>query len=156
MDLSNERIFEAIRDASHEVFEKSLFIDLHEDSRKLELKLENKYYWVGRISFEGDYKGDILLYSSKEILRNFISDFLGIEDPSDDLSLKDGYNELTNIVAGNILTELSRDGVTFHQGLPETFNYKDFKINSQPDSTEFSAEFSFDGEYVAVQVILLK
>ncbi|RKY89599.1 hypothetical protein DRQ09_01055 [candidate division KSB1 bacterium] len=154
MKISEERIFEAINNACKDVFEKYLFMDLSEESRVKGLTLENEYYWVGKISFEGDCRGIVLLYCSEDIVNNMLNDFLGVEDEDEGLEIEDGFNELTNIVAGNILTDLSKGGLVLKQGLPETTGFKDFNLVIDPGSSTYTTEFSFDENRVAVQVIL--
>jgi len=154
MELSDDRIFQAIKYASREVFEKTLFMDLFEHSKKRNLNLENSYHWVGKIKFEGDHTGFIYLFCSIQIIKNIVVDFLGIEDTCDEISLKDGFNEITNMVAGNILSGLADEGLAFKQGLPKTRSFKGFNADSISDSLKFCMEFSFDEENIAVQVIM--
>lgn len=73
---------------------------------------------TGMVGLAGDYIGMLSLHFSKELALEITSRMLQTSITEVDEDVKDAIGELTNMVAGNLKTALSKSGVAFDLSVP--------------------------------------
>lgn len=91
------------------------------ETEELELK-----QFTGMIGISGNKKGYLYFSADKELLEDLIDVFIGLEDPDLD-DIMDMAGEISNVIAGNIRTNMGTDFVI---SVPLVFE-------GQPDELEF-------------------
>lgn len=73
---------------------------------------------VAFIGFSGTCSGMVGVYSSARFARRIAGALLGSEPPAVNHEVRDGFGEVANIIAGNVVTALCELGETVQLSLP--------------------------------------
>ncbi|QTA81680.1 Chemotaxis phosphatase CheX-like domain-containing protein [Desulfonema limicola] len=91
-----------------------------EDEREL---IENDSVLTASVSFEGMYKGALVMTISDHVLPELTGNMLGIEEDETSTSEQqhDALKELINVICGNLLPEIAGKEAIFKVGMPQIF-----------------------------------
>jgi len=91
-----------------------------DDEREL---IENDSVLTASVSFDGLYKGRVVMMISDHILPELAGNMLGIEEDETTTSEQqyDALKELINVICGNLLPEIAGKEAIFKVGLPQIF-----------------------------------
>ena len=91
-----------------------------EDEREL---IESNSVLTASVSFEGLYKGTLVMIISDHVLPELTGNMLGIEEDETTTSEQqhDALKELINVICGNLLPEIAGKEAIFKVGMPRIF-----------------------------------
>jgi len=91
-----------------------------EDEREL---IESDSVLTASVSFEGLYKGTLVMTISDHVLPELTGNMLGIEEDETSTSEQqyDALKELLNVICGNLLPEIAGKEAIFKVGMPQIY-----------------------------------
>jgi chemotaxis protein CheX len=110
---------------------------------------------VSFIGFSGSTSGTVGVYASAPLARRMIGALLGAEPEDVNEEVRDGFGEVANIIAGNVVTALCDTGEMLQLALPSVIVGKCLVtsiLNTVPPRR--ARRFSVDGEDLYVELAL--
>ncbi len=151
--FSSEAVTKSISVTIKETFDTMLEMDLEPVDQIPENAVEDDRL-VGSVYFGGEVVGVLSIHVSKVFSQLITAAMLGSEpDQVKDLEeIKDVLGELTNIVAGNLKTDMANAGLACVISTPSITRGTDFKINPADAASVQRIGFKHDKYFVLVDV----
>lgn len=112
---------------------------------------------IGSIGVAGFLSGAISLFLPKALAKQAVAAML-MMDSSDELAdgdLVDAIGELTNMVGGNIKTELFQKAPLFDISVPSVYIGEDLQRRTVSDDLCFHVPFTIDGQSFSVEFLMV-
>jgi chemotaxis protein CheX len=112
---------------------------------------------IGSIGVAGFLTGAISLFLPKSLARRAVAAMLMMDSPEGlaDSDLVDAIGELTNMVGGNIKTELFQKAPLFDISVPSVYIGDDLQRRTVTDDLCFHVPFSIGGEDFSVEFLMV-
>lgn len=112
---------------------------------------------IGSIGVAGFLTGSISLFLPKTLARRAVAAMLMMDSPDElaDTDMIDAIGELTNMVGGNIKTELFQKAPLFDISVPSVYIGDDLHRRTVSDDLCFHAPFSIGGEEFSVEFLMV-
>jgi len=111
---------------------------------------------TGMVGLAGDCIGMLSLHFSKELALKITSRMLQTPIMEVDEDVKDAIGELTNMVAGNLKTALSRSGVAFDLSVPSVIIGEKYSTEYMTEVHSLVVPFTVDSQKLFVELALKK
>ncbi len=148
--FTTEAVAQSVSDTITETFETMLEMSLDAVEQVAEDDLE-KDRLVGSVFFGGEVVGVLSIHVSKTFAKIITSAMLGTET-EDMEEIKDVLGELTNIVAGNLKTEMVNAGLPCVISTPSITRGTDFRIDPTTAAPVQQMGYKHGEHYILVSV----
>lgn len=99
----------------------------------------------GIVGLGGTLTGTIIMHFEKESALKVTSNMLGVDYREIDDDVKDAVGEISNMIAGGVKVELSKEGIDLDQALPIVVSGSDFSTSFIKGENSVMVPFSFEG-----------
>ncbi|MCA8974974.1 MAG: response regulator [Planctomycetes bacterium] len=146
-----------ITKATADVFRTMMNLKVNAGEAQVEKAQMRKAEVIGSIGVAGFLSGSISLFMPKSLARSASASLLMIEDESEltDEELVDAIGELTNMVGGNIKTELFQKTPLFDISVPSVYIGDDLQRRSVSDDLCFLVPFEVGGVEFSVEFLMV-
>ena len=112
---------------------------------------------IGSIGVAGFLSGAISVFLPKALAKQAVAAMLMMDDPNElvDGDLVDAVGELTNMVGGNIKTELFQKAPLFDISVPSVYIGEDLQRRTVTDDLCFHVPFTIDGQSFSVEFLMV-
>jgi len=126
----SEEMEEMIVDAVSNTFENLAFMFV-EEVDKSELENTGDEYFISKMAYSGDNTGSLVMATTKQMCINLATNILGLDDDEEPEKsiLGDAFNEVLNVVCGQLLAEKYGEKAIFDLTIPEISSVDDKKWN---------------------------
>jgi CheY-specific phosphatase CheX len=144
-------------DVTSHILETMFFVTIEPWTGRAEEKpFSDSARWLeGRIGFRGPFSGEVRVYVPLPLARDMATNFLGLEEgtPSD-AQATDVISEVTNMICGNLLSQLDRK-VIYDLSIPEAGSVSPEVVGREGDASAMTLDFNAEGQRVRLVVQFL-
>ncbi len=145
-----------LADSVIEVFSKIVSIQLNRNPVERSEDEVRQSQIMGMVGLAGRSMGIVSLHCSPKMAMTIASRMLGAEVTRVADEAKDAIGEVTNMVAGNFKTRMSRGGQMFDLSVPTVIVGDSYTTKTMTDAPSVVLEFEWQGETIYVKLNLKK
>jgi len=147
-------LLENIVDATKEIFETMIMMDITPGNPLSESVTEFKGSVSGVIGLAGSCKGMLAIHLPDAVAMGITSNFLGMEVTDVDDDVTDAIGELANMLAGNIKMVLDVAGNNVTLSIPSCIHGEEYSMDCVSDAEWVVVPFSTDSGQFLVELQL--
>ncbi|MCA1796539.1 MAG: chemotaxis protein CheX [Geobacteraceae bacterium] len=141
-----------ITDATTEIFETMIMVDINAGDPILE-KINNfKCSVSGVIGLAGSCKGMLAIHLPDKVAMSITGSFLGMDVTEVDDDVTDAIGELANMVAGNIKMILDEAGNNVTVSIPSCVHGEEYSMDTVSDSQRVVIPFNIESGRFLVEL----
>ncbi len=153
----DQRILRSIIASTQDVFKTMVFQEIHEGEASEQANPQHRYDLSGVIGLSGPASGAVCVHFSKELAAEVASSMLGQPVAADSEDTRQTVSELTNMIAGGMRNELSKDSVEFDISIPTVISGSDHRTEMRVEAASLSVPFNHkSGTFVVEACIAIK
>ncbi len=152
--MQNEKILEAIRESTANVFSTVLSLEVAPGEASEQANPEPLNGVVALLGFTGEWTGTGLFYCHEKLACRLSSTMLMTEISEVTNDVLDGVGELANIVLGNVKDRLTELVGRMDMSIPTVIYGRNFQTRSSGQRTWLVAPFSVGGDHFEIRVCL--
>jgi chemotaxis protein CheX len=143
--------------ATCDVFRTMLSMKVSAGDVSVEKAMIRRAEVIGSIGVAGFLTGSISLFLPKALARRAVAAMLMLDSPDAlaDTEMVDAIGELTNMVGGNIKTELFQKAPLFDISVPSVYVGEDLQRRTVSDDLCFHVPFTIGGESFSVEFLMV-
>ncbi len=150
----NPTILKDLVDSTLEVFSKMVAIQLAPNPELRPEEDVQKCQITGMIGLAGKSMGIVSVHCSPRMGMTITSNMLGMDVTTLNDDVKDAVGEVTNMVAGNFKTKMSKNGKLFDLSVPTVIVGEKYTTKTMTDAPSVVIEFQWQEEKLYVKLNL--
>lgn len=151
----DSRIIRSIVVATQDVFKTMVFQEIQEGAPyEVQPDQKNTYEISGVIGLSGPASGAVCVHFSKSGAALVASKLLGQSIAEDSDDARQTIAELSNMIAGGMRNELSKEGIEFEISIPTIISGTSHRTEMRVDAPSFSVPFQMDQNAFVVEACI--
>ncbi len=139
-------------DSTVEVFSKMISMQLVVDPEVKREEAVQRCQITGMVGLAGKSMGILSVHCTPKMGMAITSNMLGTNVPEMNDDVKDAIGEVTNMVAGNFKTKMSKNGELFDLSVPTVIVGERYTTRTMTDTPTIVLEFSWSDEKIYVKL----
>lgn len=119
---------EKIIDATREIFETMIMVDVTPGEALTEHVSKFKFSLSAMVGFAGFKQGNLAIHAPDKVAMGLTSDFLGVEVDEINEDVQDAMGELANMLAGTLKPFIANDGGKVELSLPSVVHGEEYTL----------------------------
>lgn len=148
------RIQKSVIVAAKDIFQTMVSLPLEEGSVLDPAPPQQPYDFSGVIGLNGPWSGAVTVHFSKPLASRVATALLGQAYSPESQEVRDTVAEMTNMIAGGMRNELSKDGIDFDISIPTVISGDKHSTNMKIDAPTVAIQFNVEKDPFVVEVAI--